>query len=353
MGSIDVRKQKNGQISYRARVRRVGFADHTASFQSRQEAREWIRLIEADFTRKKYFPSSRSENRERHKVSEVIDRYLGSIMPFKKIKTQIHQIQQLNWWKSQIGELFIEDISSKIVGEYRDKLQKRFKGASTVRRYLFVLSHLFSICIKEWEILESNPVMRVSKPREPRGRTRFLSQQEKTRLYYACNISSNSDLLTIVTLALSTGGRKNEILQLKWTNVDLERNLIYYIETKNDTPRSIPLTGLANGLLRMKPQVGKFVFPSRKGDKPIDFRGAWEAARERADLKDFRFHDLRHTFASYLAMNGASLLEIAELLGHKKLEMVKRYAHLTQDHKRSVVEKMNRSLFNESNNTEI
>jgi integrase len=89
------------------------------------------------------------------------------------------------------------------------------------------------------------------------------------------------------------------------------------------------------------------VFPDATGKRPAGIREAWEYALKRANIADFRFHDLRHTFASYLAMNGASLLEIAEVLGHKTLAMVKRYAHLTEAHTRSVVEQMNRAVFGE------
>ena len=89
------------------------------------------------------------------------------------------------------------------------------------------------------------------------------------------------------------------------------------------------------------------VFPDATGKRPLGIREAWESAVKRADVTDFRFHDLRHTFASYLAMNGASLLEIAEVLGHKTLAMVKRYAHLSEAHTRGVVERMNRAVFGE------
>jgi integrase len=88
-----------------------------------------------------------------------------------------------------------------------------------------------------------------------------------------------------------------------------------------------------------------FVFPSRNGKKPFDIRRAWEAARKKADIPDFCFHDLRHSAASYLAMNGASLAEIAEILGHKTLSMVKRYAHLSEAYTAGVVARMNAKIF--------
>lgn len=93
-----------------------------------------------------------------------------------------------------------------------------------------------------------------------------------------------------------------------------------------------------------------FVFPGRTektSNKPLDFQRAWMTALKRASLEDFRFHDLRHTAASYLAMNGAGLREIADILGHKTLAMVQRYAHLTEDHKSAVINRMATAIFEE------
>jgi integrase len=87
------------------------------------------------------------------------------------------------------------------------------------------------------------------------------------------------------------------------------------------------------------------VFPSKNFKDPIDIRTPWETAIKRAKVSDFRFHDLRHSAASYLAMNGASLAEIAEILGHKTLQMVKRYSHLSESHTSKVVAAMNEKLF--------
>ena len=132
--------------------------------------------------------------------------------------------------------------------------------------------------------------------------------------------------------------------------MDLKRGTVPFHHTKNGERRALQLTGHALALMRQHAQVRRLdtalVFPSTS-TKRRRIRDAWEYAIERANIADFRFHDLRHTFASYLAMNGASLLEIAEALGHKSLAMVKRYAHLTEAHTRGVVERMNRAVFGE------
>jgi integrase len=165
----------------------------------------------------------------------------------------------------------------------------------------------------------------------------------------ACKTSRNKNLYTIVVLALSTGTRRMELLGLTWNDVDLQRGVVRLHDTKNKERRVLPLTGFALELMQQyatkRSNESAFVFPSRNGRKPADIRTAWEEAVERAEIEDFHFHDLRHSAASYLAMNGASLAEIAEVLGHKTLDMVKRYAHLSDAHTAGVVARMNEKIF--------
>jgi integrase len=141
------------------------------------------------------------------------------------------------------------------------------------------------------------------------------------------------------------------LLGLRWPDVDLKRGTLTFHETKNGERRAVPLTGQALVLLQQEAKVRRLdtalVFPDATGRKPYGIREAFEGAVERAGIVDLRFHDLRHTTASYLAMSGASLAEIAEVLGHKTLAMVKRYAHLSEAYTRGVVERMNRAVFGE------
>jgi integrase len=144
----------------------------------------------------------------------------------------------------------------------------------------------------------------------------------------------------LAVLAISTGARKGELAKLTWNTINLERGTLTFLDTKNGTNRTVPVTGLALELLRGKPQKPGKLFAR-------NWRKAFETAVKRAGLVDLRWHDLRHSAASYLAMSGASLLEIAEILGHKSLEMVKRYAHLSEAHTASIVARMNAAIFGE------
>lgn len=155
----------------------------------------------------------------------------------------------------------------------------------------------------------------------------------------------------MVLIALSTGSRKGEILNLHWSDVELTHGRITCHDTKNTARRAVPLTGRALDQMRQHAKVRRsdtpLVFPNAQGTQPLDPRRAWETALKQAGIPDCRCHDLRHSAASYLAMSGASLAEIAEVLGHRTLAMVKRYAHLSEAHTASVVARMNAKIFGE------
>jgi integrase len=211
-----------------------------------------------------------------------------------------------------------------------------------VNRYLAALSDAFTVAVKEWEWLEDSPMRKVKKPKEPRGRVRFLSEDgERPRLLKACEESSNPYLYPVVVLALSTGMRQGEIMGLTWEDVDLHQGRATLHETKNGERRVVPLSGKALELLKEHSKVRRLdtnlLFPGKNPQKPIDLRAPWEAALKKAGIEDFRFHDLRHSAASYLTEAGVPLVTVAEILGHKTMQMVQRYSHVATKHKAEVV----------------
>ncbi len=153
-----------------------------------------------------------------------------------------------------------------------------------------------------------------------------------------------------MVLALSIGMRKGEILALSWKDIDFERRAIFLHTTKNGERRLVPLIGLSLELIKKlnSNHDSLLVFPSPNNpSQPLDIRSAWERALQKADIINFKFHDLRHTTASYLAMNNASLIEIGTLLGHKTVQMTKRYAHLSNSHLFSMTQNLNDKLFHD------
>jgi integrase len=344
MASI-VKRTARGKVVYGVRVRRKGQPLLTATFERLTDARQWAQRMEAAVSENRAAPGNAAR---KYTVSDLIERYLASVLPLKRPSTAVNQRHHLEWWQDRIGHMCLAEVTPAVIVQHRDILLKTHSPGTT-NRYLGTISHAFTTAMQEWQWLDDTPFRRVSKPREPRGRVRFLSDEERDRLLAACQANQNPQLHIIVILALSTGGRKGELLGLRWNDVDLQRGQVTFRDTKNRDTRSVPLTGHALELLRQHAKVRRldsdFVFPRRDGRRVMEIKKAWGNAIRRAEISDFRFHDLRHSAASYLAMNGASLAEIAEVLGHRSLSMVGRYAHLSEQHTAGVVARMNAQIF--------
>jgi len=352
MAYIQERETQDGKTHYRVQVRLKGFPVTTATFERKTDAKLWAQQTEAAMREGRHFKTSEAK---KHTLGDLIDRYIDSVVPTKP-KNAPTCTAQLRWWQSQMGHYLLADLTPSLIAEQRDKLLKgitkqgKIRSPSTVVRYLAALSHALTVAMKEWGWIEDSPMRKISKPQEPRGRVRFLSDEERTLLLAACQQSTNPYLYLVVVLALSTGMRQGEIMNLRWEDVDIFRGRILLQKTKNGECRTVPIRGLALHLLSQEHQkriqdLG-LLFPCKENpQKPIDLRFPWKKVIKLAGIKDFRFHDCRHSCASYLLMNGASLIEIAEILGHKTMSMVKRYAHLSEAHAGKVLEKMNQQIF--------
>ncbi|HUU02178.1 MAG TPA: site-specific integrase [Myxococcota bacterium] len=219
-------------------------------------------------------------------------------------------------------------------------------GSSTVNRELACLRRLLNLAA-DLGVLGENPLKgKIKMSREPEGRVRYLKPVEIERLLDACA----DHIRPIVHLALLTGCRRSELLGLQWEEADLARGAINLpgTRTKNGRPRTIPLNAEARVLLRAQ-QKGNvngspLVFHKPDGSHPGDIKTAFNAACRRAKIRDFRFHDLRHCFASALAMRGVPLQAVGELLGHRMLAMTQRYAHLSPQMLMGAVEQAARYL---------
>lgn len=354
MASIQARKDGNGKTRWRVQIRIKGHPTVSKTFDRKTDAKEWAKQTETDIKRGQYFQSLEST---KHTFGEMIDRYLKDVMPRKSKDGQRHQTHQLKRWKNELGSYTLSEVTPPKIVEARDKLTREkvrgggVRSPASVNRHLAALSHVYTVAVREWGWLEDSPMRRVSRLQEPRGRVRFLNDDERAALLEACKKSEEALLYPVVLVALSTGARQGEILNLRWGAIDLDRKVIRLENTKNNERRALPLAGPALGEMKRLSKIRRIdtdlVFPHSNGERPFNLRGAWEKTVKEAKLEDFRFHDLRHTAASYLAMNGATLAEIAGILGHKTLQMVHRYSHLTEQHTSSVVERMNKKMFGE------
>lgn len=344
MASIEKKTLKSGKTVYRVKVRIKGFPVQSATRSRLTEARKWAAETEAAINAGKL-----KENV--HTFGAMIDRYIQDVLPRKTESMIANQKPQLEWFKSELGDTNLEDVTPPLLCQCRDKLLAT-KSAATTVRYLAALSAVYTVAVNEWEWIDDSPLRKVKKPKESRGRVRYLNDEERARLLAACKNSEHPWLYTCVILALSTGMRKSELLNLRWYDVNLIDGFIILQETKNGERGRVPLAGLAYDILKVmfharQPKIS-LLFPDELDPaKPTTLRWAFEKALKEAGIEDFHWHDLRHCTASYLAMNGASLAEIAEILRHKTLAMVKRYAHLSDGHVSSVVGAMNEKIFGE------
>lgn len=344
MAYIECIKTNEG-TTYRVQIRIKGYNPESRSFKYRRAAKDWAYRREIEI---KEGQQSIEEKAKKYKVKEIIQRYISTTLQTKTAKKRSRQIQekQLLWWKDEIGETSLINCTRSLITEKRDMLAQDLKPG-TVNRYLAALSHVFTIAYKEWEVVRENPVKKVSMMREPRLRVRFLTDaQRKEMLIEARKI--NFLLYLYIILALSTGARKNEILTLKWVDVNFEKHKAILHETKNNRRRSIFFYSAAYDAMkeRYKDRRKGFknVFAKRRCDEPIDIYPMWYKLIKRLGLKDFRLHDLRHTFATESARNGASIKDLAEMLGHNSLSMVQRYAHEVESHTSELVRKMNEKI---------
>lgn len=337
MATIQKRVTSKG-TSYRVMVRLRGYPPATATFERLTDAREWATNTEADMKKNRHFGESK-----RHTIGELVKAYSAKAKPH--LKSWDDRDHHLTYWVEALEDCKLDAITPARIASIRDKLaatqkqgdKERTRAGATVVRYLASLSACLSYAVKELQWLERNPIERVSKPKEAPGRVRFLSDDERTALLKACKESAHADLYTAVVLSLTTGGRQSEIIGLTWGQVNFKARTITlrHGETKNNEARTLPLVGEAFALLNARSKVRNLkddrVFPAfdKKGEPTtLSLRYPWEAALKAAGIADFRWHDLRHTAASYLTMNGVSPLEISKILGHKTMAMVSRYSHL-------------------------
>ncbi len=351
MATIEKRTVSNGEISYRAKVRIKGFAPESASFNRLTDAREWAKKIESDMKAGRHFGQSRL-----HTFNDLADEYLKSA---SALLSFAHRKRGVDAWRKVFGVDLLNTITSARIAKERDRMltvatqryaspltgdadldanrERSTRRGGTVNRYLAALSACLAFGVKELEWLEKNPCGNVKKPAESKGRVRFLTDDERPRLLNACR--PHAELYLAVVLALTTGARRAEIMTLCWGQIDFKRQVMTLPKTKNGETRAIPLVGEAFRLLLDRSKVRNLkddrVFPpteNAKKSQNIDLRQPWEAALKAASITDFHWHDLRHTAASYLAMSGVSLVEIAKLLGHRTMQMVARYSHLSDGH---------------------
>jgi len=234
----------------------------------------------------------------------------------------------------------IYEITAQDIEEFKAKRSK-VVSPTTTNRELATIKTLFNKAIA-WGKLKESPAKNIKFLREPKGRLRYLEREEIGKLLSNCSVR----LRPIVNLALNTGMRRGEILGLKWHDVDFKREIIYLLDTKNGERREIPMNDLVKKALIAVPKHpdSPYIFCGGNGRSYHDIRKSFYTALKKSGIINFRFHDLRHTYASQLVMAGIDINTTRELLGHRDIRMTLRYAHLSPDHKRRAVEILGKQM---------
>lgn len=353
MGTIREITKKDGSRSYHAEVRLRGHSPQRESFRTRSLAKQWVQNTESAIRDGRHFKTSEAK---RHTVGELIDRFISQWLP-KFPKGMLKQMALLGWWKNRFDHLLLTDLTPNLIAEARDELlrectrRKKLRSPSTVNRYLAALSKAFTVAIKEWGWLDESPLRKVSKPKEAPGRDRFLSIDEMDRLLKACKASPNSFLFPLVGLSILTAMRFSELIRLNWEDIDFNLRTITLRETKNGDKRIIPLAKDSEYLFKLCSTYsitssGPIFKSTRRNSKSgiLSVRSSFETALKDSNIKGFRWHDLRHTAASYLAMNGATQGELMAILGHRSPHMTRRYAHYSQKHLEGLMHRASQTL---------
>ena len=176
-------------------MRLSGWPPQSATFKRKTDAKRWATQTEAAIREGRHF---RFAEAQRHSVADLIDRYREEVLKRKAPTKRADQERHLNWWHQQLGRYRLSDITPSLISEKRELLakggthQSERRSGATCNRYVASLGHAFSIAAREWEWIDRNPVAQVRKLPEARGRTRFLSDEERDRLLTACRDSSQN-----------------------------------------------------------------------------------------------------------------------------------------------------------------
>lgn len=312
--------RKRGTV-YQARVSRKGFPQEVKTFESKAEAERWARSIEAAMDDHSY---RRSRPAEGLLLSALIRRYREAVTPLKRgARDEAIRLRKLE--RDRLASYSVVHVTPSVVAEYRDR-RLQTCCAATVVRDLAVLSSIFTHARREWQIGTSNPVSDVRKPSTGPGRDRVLEPQEEARMFLHAQPKGrrNPLLEPLLRIALETAMRKGELLGLRWADVDLERAVAKLQITKNGSARWVPLSHAAvHTLSTMERCESGLVFPVQTAALDRMFKRLCQ----RADLRDLRFHDLRHTATTRLAERLPNVIELAAVTGHQSLQMLKRYYH--------------------------
>lgn len=314
--------EKRGPYQWRVKIRKKGFSSLTKTFSDKKNAETWARKTESEMERGIFISSSVAEQTS---VAEILDRYEKEVFPRLSDGGKRERFR-LALLKTNFGHLSLAALRSNHVAAYRDQRQKQVSPQS-VKHEMGLLNRVLKFAQIDCGIYFPHglPTALVRMPRLPVGRDRRLRAGEEQRLIDAAIASKSHEIGKIFLFAQETAARRGEIAAMRWEHVDLDRQTWYIPKTKNGIPRTIPLSPKAVELLR---GLIRRIDGSVWGVQEDSITQAFGRICQQAEIKDLRFHDLRHEATSRLFEQGWELMDVAAITGHKDLRMLLRYTHL-------------------------
>ncbi|MBI2071322.1 MAG: tyrosine-type recombinase/integrase [Elusimicrobia bacterium] len=315
------KKGGNWFIDYYFHGRRI----RESAGPSKSFAKEALAKRKTEIAEGKFFPQRQKETISFAEMCglywELYAKHKRGAINSRSLRNARHYIQRIT---VAFGDKKLDAVKTTDVLSYLTKLREH-NSPATFNRHLAIIKSVFNRAIEWGKFMGPNPAVKIKKLQENNKRLRYLSKEEIPRLLESCH----PRLFPLLACALWTGMRRGEILDLKWENVDLERRLLYVLESKSGKAREIPIAPtLARVFVSMGPKTMGPVF-----HVPIIMIARYfDQALTRAGIRDFRFHDLRHTFASHFIMKTQDLPALQKILGHASPMMTQRYAHLATGH---------------------
>lgn len=289
-------------------------------------------------------------------LSEFWENYYGPSAKAEKKEQTYKREKNIydNWLEPRFGNWALKDITTgdielfktdMLTGDEKEKIKP--KSPRTVEYTLAVLRMIYNHAITLNKFDGTNPVLDVRKPKYNNQKNRFLSRKEAEDLLDRLREKSYQTYL-LALAALHTGGRFNEISNLKWSDIDFETGVVTFRKTKNTETRSVPLTDRLKEELEKWSGESDYVFTSKKGGPVKYVSKIFYKTLKEMGLNDdgnqekLNFHSLRHTYASWQVQAGVPIYTVSKLLGHKTMAMTTRYAHLVQDDLRCALKAFDR-----------
>ncbi len=313
----------------------------SAGTEDEKTAKEIWKRLEAKIALGQWHPELLEKRK--HTFDEMMDNYLnGYSMINKKPKTVKNDRCYIKHLAETFSGITLDKITPDLISGYKARRISDGAMPQTVKHEMNCLSQAFKIAIDELSWIKDNPCVKVKKPRVKKSKIRWLTTEEEIALLNSAQGYLHGQLPDIITTALHTGFRKDGILELKWKDIDLFRKAITIMQDKTNEQVTIPMSDTLFQLLTARSKVvnmSGYVFATSKGTRILPGnldREFWKALKI-GGIEKFRFHDLRHTFATRLIQAGVDIYTVSKLLGHKDIETTTRYTHLLTANLKSAV----------------